>query len=310
MSSIKILINMSELGAGTRGSSLSYESILTASHKAKSDFFVKNKPVEILNENSALFLPVSSPYAKYIDFVSVMYDRISDKVKSTCLDKKIPVIISADHSNAGGTIAGLSKAYPNEKIGVVWIDAHADLHSPYTTPSGNIHGMPLATALAEDNTSSKLNEVDKNTIEKWDKLKGDSQRVMPEHIIFFGVRDTEKQEDELIERLNMKIFSVSDVRKNGEKKCVDETLNLLSDCDLIYVSLDVDSLDPEISDGTGTSVENGFKVAEVKKILSYLSNSSKFSCLEITEVNPTLDTKGNMMSEVAFEILEETVLKI
>ena len=172
---------MSELGAGTRGSSLSYESILTASHKAKSDFFIKNKPEEISNENSALFLPVSSPYAKYIDFVSTMYDRISDKVKSTCLDKKIPVIISADHSNAGGTIAGLSKAYPNEKIGVVWIDAHADLHSPYTTPSGNIHGMPLATALAEDNTSSKLNEVDKNTIEKWEKLKGDSQRVMPRH---------------------------------------------------------------------------------------------------------------------------------
>ena len=310
MNSIKILINMSELGAGTRGSSLSYSSIVTASHNLNSDFFLKNKAEEIPNENSILFSPGLPKNAKYIDEIIVIYKRISDKIKSTCLDNKIPLIISGDHSNAGGTITGLREAFPDKKIGVFWIDAHADLHSPYTTPSGNIHGMPLATALKEDNIISKVNEVDANTAKKWNKLKGMKAKIMPEHIIFLGVRDTEIQEDEMISRLNIKKYSVNDLRKKSLESCINESLESLSDCEIIYVSLDVDSLDPSISNGTGTSVDNGFTVDEVKKILNLIADSKKIGCLEITEVNPTLDTKGNAMAEAAFEILQDITNKL
>ncbi|OUV54730.1 MAG: arginase [Flavobacteriales bacterium TMED113] len=310
MNSIKILINMSELGAGTRGSSLSYSSIVTASHNLNSDFFLKNKVEEIPNENSILFSPGLPENAKYIDEIIVIYKRISDKIKSTCLDNKIPLIISGDHSNAGGTITGLREAFPDKKIGIFWIDAHADLHSPYTTPSGNIHGMPLATALKEDNIISKVNEVDANTAKKWNKLKGMKAKIMPEHIIFLGVRDTEIQEDEMISRLNIKKYSVNDLRKKSLESCINESLESLSDCEIIYVSLDVDSLDPSISNGTGTSVDNGFTVDEVKKILNLIADSKKIGCLEITEVNPTLDTKGNAMAEAAFEILQDITNKL
>ncbi len=309
MKSIKIIINMSELGAGTRGSSLSYRSIVTASHNLNSDFFLKNKVEEIRNENNKLFGPGLPKNAKYIDEIILMYKRISNKIKSTCLNNKIPLIISGDHSNAGGTIMGLREAFPNKKIGVFWIDAHADLHSPYTTPSGNIHGMPLATALKEDNIISKVNEVDSDTIKKWAKLKGQKAKIMPEHIIFLGVRDTEIQEDEMMKRLNIKKYSVDDIRKSL-KRCINESLESLSECEIIYVSFDVDSLDPSISNGTGTSVENGFTVDEVKKILNLIANSGKLSCLEITEVNPILDTKGNAMSEAAFDILQDITNKL
>ena len=307
MKSIKIIINMSELGAGTRGSSLSYRSIVTASHNLNSDFFLKNKVEEIRNENNTLFGPGLPKNAKYIDEIILMYKRISNKIKSTCLNNKIPLIISGDHSNAGGTITGLREAFPNKKIGVFWIDAHADLHSPYTTPSGNIHGMPLATALKEDNIISKVNEVDADTIKKWAELKGQKAKIMPEHIIFLGVRDTEIQEDEMMKRLNIKKYSVDDIRKSL-KRCINESLESLSECEIIYVSFDVDSLDPSISNGTGTSVENGFTVDEVKKILNLIANSGKLSCLEITEVNPILDTKGNAMSEAAFDILQDITI--
>ena len=309
MKSIKIIINMSELGAGTRGSSLSYRSIVTASHNLNSDFFLKNKVEEIRNENNKLFGPGLPKNAKYIDEIILMYKRISNKIKSTCLNNKIPLIISGDHSNAGGTITGLREAFPNKKIGVFWIDAHADLHSPYTTPSGNIHGMPLATALKEDNIISKVNEVDSDTIKKWAELKGKKAKIMPEHIIFLGVRDTEIQEDEMMKRLNIKKYSVDDIRKSL-KRCINESLESLSECEIIYVSFDVDSLDPSISNGTGTSVENGFTVDEVKKILNLIANSGKLSCLEITEVNPILDTKGNAMSEAAFDILQDITNKL
>ena len=309
MKSIKIIINMSELGAGTRGSSLSYRSIVTASHNLNSDFFLKNKVEEIRNENNKLFGPGLPKNAKYIDEIILMYKRISNKIKSTCLNNKIPLIISGDHSNAGGTITGLREAFPNKKIGVFWIDAHADLHSPYTTPSGNIHGMPLATALKEDNIISKVNEVDSDTIKKWAKLKGRKAKIMPEHIIFLGVRDTEIQEDEMMKRLNIKKYSVDDIRKSL-KRCINESLESLSECEIIYVSFDVDSLDPSISNGTGTSVENGFTVDEVKKTLNLIANSGKLSCLEITEVNPILDTKGNAMSEAAFDILQDITNKL
>ena len=129
-------------------------------------------------------------------------------------------------------------------------------------------------------------------------------------MIFFGVRDTEKQEDEMMSRLNLRNYSIEEIRSKGIQKCVFESLQILNDCELIYVSFDVDSLDSSISKGTGTPVSNGFTVSEIKKILKYFFMSEKICCFEITEVNPTLDDKGNKMAETAFEILEKTISNI
>ena len=100
-----------------------------------------------------------------------MYERISKAVSESIKNNFFPVVLSGDHSNAGGTIAGIKMAKPKSKLGVIWIDAHADLHTPYTTPSGNMHGMPLATALGEDNLENAVHQLDEKTAKLWNQLK-------------------------------------------------------------------------------------------------------------------------------------------
>lgn len=301
---------MSELGAGTRGSSLAFPAILTASLKLKSDFFNKYPVEEIENENHYLLHYDTNSFAKNIDGIIKIYARLASKIKSIFVNNNFPVVISGDHSSAGGTIAGIKASYPNKKLGVIWIDAHADLHSPLTTPSGNMHGMPLSISLNDDNSQSKINIVDHDILKKWKILTGKEKKILPENLIFFGVRDTEKQEDEMMSRLNLRNYSVEEIRSRGIQKCVFESLETLKGCDLLYISFDVDCLDPSISEGTGTPVSNGFTISEVKKILTYLFMNEKICCFEITEVNPTLDNKGNKMAETAFKILEKTISKI
>lgn len=301
---------MSELGAGTRGSSLAFPAMLTASLKSKSDLFDKYPAEEIENENQYLFNYPTNSFAKHIDGIIKIYDKLSNKIKSIYANNNFPIVISGDHSSAGGTIAGIKASHPNKKLGVVWIDAHADLHSPLTTPSGNMHGMPLAISLNDNNSQSKINLVEDSVLKKWDILTGKEKKILPENLIFFGVRDTEKQEDEMMKRLNLRNYSVEEIRSKGIQKCVIESLKLLKECELIYISFDVDSLDSSISKGTGTPVPNGFSISEIKNLLKYFFMSKKICCFEITEVNPTLDNKGNKMAEIAFDILENTISNI
>jgi arginase len=218
-------------------------------------------------------------------------------------------VISGDHSNAGGTIAGIKMAKPKSKLGVIWIDAHADLHTPYTTPSGNMHGMPLAVSIAEDNKESSVHELDDKTAKQWDQLKSlgkSHQKVLPEDVVFISLRDYEKEEKHLIEKHGMKVITTSEVRRTGAENVCRKVLRYLSDCTDIYVSFDVDSLDAGISRGTGTPVSNGLKEREVEDLISKFMQNRKICCFEITEVNPTLD-KENLMAEIAFNILQRSV---
>ena len=218
-------------------------------------------------------------------------------------------MLSGDHSSALGTISGIKAAYPNKTLAVVWIDAHADIHSPYTSPSGNVHGMPLAAAMAEDNLDSKINTVTAETEKFWNKLKniGTSKiKVNPENIVYFGVRDTEEAEAKQIDKLNIRNYKVEEIRYRGLKNCVNEAINKLANCDIIYVSFDVDSMDCDlISYGTGTPVPKGFDQYEIIQIIDGFLNTKKVICLEFVEINPLLDLKGNKMAETAFQILDE-----
>ncbi|HNQ32092.1 MAG TPA: arginase, partial [Candidatus Woesebacteria bacterium] len=252
---------------------------------------------------------VQSPYAKRIHGIYTMYDRVSQAVNDTLKSGLFPLVLAGDHSTAGGTIAGIKMAKPKNRLGVIWIDAHADMHTPFTTPSGNMHGMPLATALGEDNIENKLHEVDEKTKDWWNKLKNIGKiqpKILPEDIVFIALRDYEKEEEALIKKHNIKVIPVQEVRKKGVENIVRQALMHLSNCDDIYVSFDVDSLDSSISRGTGTPVSNGLKEREVEDILASLMQNHKICCFEITEVNPTLD-KENLMAEIAFNILQRSV---
>ena len=309
MKNIKLIEVPSEIGAGTRGASLGVDAIKIAALDFMSNFFIHFPSEKVETENTLLFEPIYSPYAKRIQGVLNMYERISKAVCDSMKNNFFPVILSGDHSNAGGTIAGIKMAKPKSKLGVIWIDAHADLHTPYTTPSGNMHGMPLATAIAEDNEENKVHDLDDKTTKLWNQLKSIgkiNQKVLPEDVVFISLRDFEKEEKALIEKYGMKVISTGEVRRNGAENISRKVLRYLSDCTDIYVSFDVDSLDSAISRGTGTPVGNGLREREAEDLISKFMQNRKVCCFEITEVNPTLD-KENLMAEIAFNILQRSV---
>jgi len=309
MKNIKLIEVPSEIGAGTRGASLGIDAIKIAALDFMSNFFVHFPSEKIEVENQLLFEPIQSPYAKRIHGVLTMYERVSKAVSESMKAHFFPVLISGDHSNAGGTIAGIKMAKPKSKLGVIWIDAHADLHTPYTTPSGNLHGMPLAASIGEDNEENKVHDLDEKTIRLWDQLKKIgkiNQKVLPEDVVFISLRDFEREEKAIIEKYGMKVITTSDVRRNGAENVCRKVLRYLSDCTDIYVSFDVDSLDSSISKGTGTPVSNGLREREAEDLISKFMQNRKVCCFEITEVNPTLD-KENLMAEIAFNILQRSV---
>jgi arginase len=309
MKNIKLIEVPSEIGAGTRGASLGIDAIKIAALDFMSNFFVHFPSEKIEAENNLLFEPIQSPYAKRINGILNIYEKVSKAVAESIKQNFFPVVISGDHSSSGGTIAGIKLAKPNSRLGVIWIDAHADIHTPYTTPSGNMHGMPVAASIAEDNEESKVHELDEKTKKLWDQLKQFGKihpKVLPEDIVFISLRDYEKEEKFLIDKFEMKVITTNEVRRKGPESVVRSVLRYLSDCTDIYVSFDVDCLDSAISRGTGTPVSNGLKEREAEDLVSKFMQNRKICCFEISEVNPTLD-KENLMAEIAFNILQRSV---
>lgn len=314
MKEIKLIKNRSDIGAGTRGSDLGIDAIEIAAINKNEDYFNLYAFEDLETENETIYNKVKNSFAKRIESVLNVCTRLSERVEQNLKKGCYPIVLSGDHSSALGTISGIKAAYPLKTLGVVWVDAHADVHSPYTSPSGNIHGMPLAAALSEDNLIFKTNEVSEGTASLWNKLKNigvEGQKVAPDHIVYFGVRDTEEAEDGMIASNTIKNYTVDEVRYRGFKKCLDEAIQRLDSCDMIYVSFDVDSMDCDlISDGTGTPVPKGFDIEEVTYIIQTFVKTKKTVCFEVVEVNPTLDHKGNKMAEAAFEVLKATTSTI
>ena len=169
--SIKIVKNRSDIGAGTRGSDLGVDAIEIAAIVNKNHYFKKYEYVDVDTENESIYNKVTNPFGKRIKFVVDQCTRLGHTVKNTLANGEFPIVLSGDHSSALGSISGIKEAYPSKRLGVVWIDAHADLHSPYTSPSGNVHGMPLAAALSVDNLESQVNEIQSAVEESWSAMK-------------------------------------------------------------------------------------------------------------------------------------------
>jgi arginase len=303
---IKIIEVRSELGAGTRGASLGVDAIQMVALRQNDDFFSRYETVTIPTENKELNVAVNTPYARRINGIIKMYERVAEAISGKASGQEFTIVMAGDHSTAGGTVSGLRKAYPDANIAVIWIDAHADIHSPYTTPSGNLHGMPVAAMLGIDNKENGKNKVTEAGQKAWERLKhvaGDACKIDPEDIVYVAVRDFEEEEAGLMKQFNLRNYTVDEVRKNGATAVAKEILQRFANYDVLYVSFDVDSMDTSISRGTGTPVDNGLMLDEVNTLIQLLLASPKTRCFEIVEVNPLLDEK-NKMAEVAFEIIK------
>lgn len=290
----------SDLDAGKRGTSQGIEFLKQAAINKQtarlrgSNGIINIDSRKVQNENQAPANSKLYPHAKHIDAFYKVFKRTTDLVSSTLKDGLFPLVLGGDHATAAGTIAGIKKAFPNRRLGVIWIDAHADLHSPYTTSSGNMHGMPMAVATSNDNLANQINHVDPETIKLWEMSKAlgvaDAANVDVRDLIYVTVRDTEAAEDNLITQHQIPIISTNEVRVMGAETVAQRCLDYLSQVDLIYVTFDVDSMDSTIYMGTGTPVPGGIWVDEARDLNTALVQDPRVCCWEICEINPLLDT--------------------
>lgn len=311
---IKLIKNRSDIGAGTRGSDMGIDALEIAAINVDNDFFNRHSYTDVKTHNETIYQKNNNSFAKRIEHVAEQCERVCDAVFTTIQENNFPIVLSGDHSSALGTISGIKKADPTKTIGVIWIDAHADLHSPYTSPSGNVHGMPIAAALNIDNVSHKINEVSDQTIHYWNTLKNigiEGPKLTSDHLVYFGLRDFEIAEEKIIHQNNIKHYKYDEMRFTGIKNCIKDSIEYLKDVDVIYISFDVDSMDcDQISYGTGTPVKSGFLPSEIIEIFDSLLDTKKVKCIEFAEINPLLDNKGNKMAETAFQILKHIEFNI
>jgi arginase len=248
-------------------------------------------------------------YAKHIEKILHICEAVCGQVYDSLMSGRVPIIISGDHSCATGTIAGIKKAKPESRLGIIWVDAHADLHSPFTSHSGNMHGMTVAASLGEDNIACLFRYPDKMTLDFWDCFKhigGVSEKIRPSDIVYVTLRDMEEQESQLIEKCDIKNFTTKELRTMKVKDFGTLILEYLKDCSDIYLSFDTDSLEGSISKGTGLPVDNGIMPKEAEELVGIILQDPKVICFEITEFNPRFDF-NHATTIMVYNILEKAL---
>jgi arginase len=214
-------------------------------------------------------------------------ERLSESVSSVITNKKFPLVLGGDHSIAIGTLAGVSKHYEN--LGVIWYDAHGDLNTADTSPSGNIHGMPLAASIGIGH-------------ETLTNISGYTPKVKPENIVIIGARSLDEGERELIKEKGIKVYTMHEVDRLGMTKVMEETIEYLAHTDGVHLSLDLDGLDPHDAPGVGTPVLGGISYRESHLAMEMLAEAEIITSAEFVEVNPILDEK-NKTATVAVALM-------
>lgn len=309
---INLIEVYSDIAGHKKGASLGIDELKKTCEELDSNYFEKFKIESVEDENHTFEKGTKYKNAKYIDKIELVVTRLATKVKELRDKNLFPIIIAGDHSSCAGTMHGLKMAHPDDEIGVVYIDAHADIHSPYTSGSGNMHGMPLAMACALDNLEEKRNDISHEEKEYWDRLKflaSKNPSIKPENVVFCSVRDYQKEEKALMIKHNIPNYTTEEITYRGVKAVVDEIFKKLDHCKHIYVSFDVDSVDPVYIPGTGTPSENGLSYEQALQLNMELIKNEKVCCWEMAEINP-LYNNSEADSKRVFEILDKITHKL
>ncbi len=269
-----------DLGAGRRGVDMGPSALRIAGLQSKLEklgYTVKDNgdiKIEIMERQK-----IQNPKLKYLNEILKTSKTLAAKVEKVLANGEFPLCLGGDHSMALGTIAGIAAHCKKNKLrlGVIWIDAHTDMNTEETSPSGNIHGMPLAASLGIGN--SKL--VD---------LYGIAPKLKPENCALIGIRSIDEAEKLNIKKLKIPVTTMADIDKTGVYRIIVKTLkHFQKNVDHIHVSFDVDSVDPTVAPGVGTPVAGGLSYREAHLIMETIAECGCMSSLEITEVNPIID---------------------
>ncbi|MCA8914124.1 MAG: arginase [Planctomycetes bacterium] len=301
-------------GAGRRGVGMGPSAIriagLQEKLKALSLSFVDHGDVIIRDVERAQQLQYQvEGKANHLPMIVRACDAVHEHVKRIVKKDAFPLIIGGDHSIAIGTIAGLMAAYKEEEaeirktqpkteitLGLIWIDAHGDLNTPMTSPSGNVHGMPVATALGQG--------PDVLT-----KIGGVCPKVFPNDVVLVGLRDLDRQEKQAILDSGVHAFTMKDIDERGMAAIMRDAINLATrNTDYLHVSFDIDSVDPRVAPGTGTTVFGGLTYREAHLAMEMIAESDALTSLELAEVNPILDVH-NQTGQLAVDLIASALGK-
>jgi len=225
---------------------------------------------------------ITNPKLKYIDCIIPMSRRVSGAVSTSIQAGNFPLVIGGDHSLSIGSVRGAAR---NRKIGVIWVDAHADFNTAETTPSGNIHGMSLAVLCGMG---------DKSLVQLWDEP---IPVIDPKKIAIIGARDLDEGEKRNLREAGAMVMGMEQIDRYGMVTCLEKAIERISrDVDGIYLSLDLDSLDPEHAPGVGTPVPAGLTQREAHLACEMIGETGKLIGMDIVEVNPILDIQNRTAS--------------
>ena len=283
-----------DLGSGRRGVDMGPSAIRIAGlaerlaelgHKVvdEGDLAIKNMEA----------LKVGDVRARYLSEIARASRQVSAKVERIVAKGHFPLVLGGDHSISVGTVSAIAAASRREgrKIGLLWVDAHGDINTPETSPSGNIHGMPVAALLGEGPPELTT-------------IGGEGPKLDPRNIVMVAIRSLDEGEKVRLKRHGVQVHTMSQVDRHGIEQVMKEALARLSDgTDRVHVSFDLDAVDPEVAPGVGTPVKGGLDYREAHLLMEMLSDSGLMTSLEVVEANPILDVR-NASAAFAVELVQ------
>lgn len=235
---------------------------------------------------------IGDPRKKYAEDIQDVCQDLCDRVVRVLKDGRVPVVLGGDHSLAMGSIAGVAQYHRerDEKIGLIWFDAHGDMNTPESTNSGNVHGMPLAHVLGMGDPL--LTEIG-----------GFSPKVHHSNTVLVGIRDLDEREKKLISSSGVRVFTMKDIDRRGVSHVMEEAIQIAARGTAgIHVSFDVDAIDPSVARGVGTPKKGGLTYRESHLCLEIVADTDKLTSLDMVEVNPILDNR-NATAELGVELI-------
>jgi arginase len=279
-----------DLGSGRRGvdmgpSAIRYallgERVEGLGRKVHDHGNVSTGLVEALDEGD--------PSARYWSAIKRTCENLADHVAETVADGELPLVLGGDHSIAIGTLGGLARAH-GAPGGVIWMDAHSDINTPTTSPSGNVHGMPLAVALGLAGDP------------RFESSAWPLPMVAEQHTVLVGVRSVDEGERERLRSIGARVYTMADIDRFGMRHVMEEAIRIASGAPFVHLSFDMDVLDPDHAPGVGTPVRGGITYREGHLAMEMLATSGVVRSMEIVEVNPVLDER-NATASLAVELV-------
>ena len=235
--------------------------------------------------------------ARFLPEVTTVVNQLADRTEAAVDAGRFPLVLGGDHSIAIGTITGMVRAMrrKNQRLGVVWVDAHTDMNTPETSPSGNIHGMPVACLLGEGPAALTS------------QLLAGEPALRPEDIILIGIRDVDRREAETVRRMGVRAYTMSELDSRGTALCLREAMETITRCtDGIHLSFDLDGVDPAEAPGVGTPVPGGLSLRESHLLCEMVAQTGRLVGMEMVELNPTRDVR-NQTGELARWLIESAL---